>query len=274
MKTRIITAFIGFLLAIAAITLGGYVYDIVLTILALIGWNEICRMFSNKHVRMPLRYGQGAIIVTIAALSLGWYALAGGAVGLSLLALWLRFTFSAHRVNLADMTFSTFGLVYILVGMGSLLLIRSNTFMTTLTMPFEHEQWAVITLWLLLFTTWASDTFAYFAGVAFGKHKIVPHISPNKTAEGYAGGFVGCVITGIVFAYLVGIPYSMGGTVGILAGVLAPLGDLFESKLKRTCDVKDSGALLPGHGGVLDRFDSLFFTAPAVLLYILVVFAS
>ena len=72
MKTRIITAFIGFLLAIAAITLGGYVYDIVLTILALIGWNEICRMFSNKHVRMPLRYGQGAIIVTMAALSLCW----------------------------------------------------------------------------------------------------------------------------------------------------------------------------------------------------------
>ena len=112
-------------------------------------------------------------------------------------------------------------------------------------------------------------TFAYFAGRAFGKRKIVPSISPNKTLEGFIGGFIGCVITGIVYAVISHIPVYIGAYVGIICGVLAPLGDLFESKLKRLCNVKDSGTLLPGHGGVLDRFDSLMFTAPVTLLLIL-----
>ena len=120
-----------------------------------------------------------------------------------------------------------------------------------------------------MFSTWASDTFAYFAGRAFGKRKIVPSISPNKTLEGFIGGFIGCVVTGIVYAVISHIPVYIGAYVGIICGVLAPLGDLFESKLKRLCNVKDSGTLLPGHGGVLDRFDSLMFTAPVTLLLIL-----
>ncbi len=111
--------------------------------------------------------------------------------------------------------------------------------------------------------------FAYFSGRAFGKRKIVPSISPNKTLEGFIGGFIGCILTGAVFSYIVGIPWWMGIHVGMISGILAPLGDLFESKIKRLCNVKDSGTLLPGHGGVLDRFDSLLFAAPITLVYIL-----
>ena len=99
----------------------------------------------------------------------------------------------------------------------------------------------------------------------------MPHISPNKTAEGYLGGFVGCILTGWIFACLFGLPYQIGLTFGVLAGILAPLGDLFESKLKRTCGVKDSGTLLPGHGGVLDRFDSLLLTGPAIIFYLFLI---
>ncbi|WP_369680427.1 phosphatidate cytidylyltransferase [Veillonella dispar] len=147
-------------------------------------------------------------------------------------------------------------------------IIREKIYMS-LSMPFELYNWGTITLWLVLFTTWASDTFAYFAGRAFGKRKIVPSISPNKTLEGFIGGFIGCIITGAVFSYIVGIPWWMGIHVGMISGILAPLGDLFESKIKRLCNVKDSGTLLPGHGGVLDRFDSLLFAAPITLIYIL-----
>ena len=148
-------------------------------------------------------------------------------------------------------------------------MIRHDWLYSSLTMTVVGESWGVVMLWLLLFSTWASDAFAYFAGRAFGKRKIVPCISPNKTLEGFIGGFIGCIITGIVYAVISHIPVYIGAYVGIICGVLAPLGDLFESKLKRLCNVKDSGTLLPGHGGVLDRFDSLMFTAPVTLLLIL-----
>ena len=178
-------------------------------------------------------------------------------------------TFGENKYSLASVSFSVFGLLYVGIGMISLLMIRHDSIYMSLSMPFELHNWGTITLWLLLFTTWASDTFAYFAGRAFGKRKIVPSISPNKTLEGFIGGFIGCIITGAVFSYIVGIPWWMGIHVGMISGILAPLGDLFESKIKRLCNVKDSGTLLPGHGGVLDRFDSLLFTAPITLVYIL-----
>ena len=148
-------------------------------------------------------------------------------------------------------------------------MIRHDSIYMSLSMPFELYNWGTITLWLVLFTTWASDTFAYFAGRAFGKHKIVPSISPNKTLEGFYWWlywlyYYRCCI----FVYR-GNSWWMGIHVGMISGILAPLGDLFESKIKRLCNVKDSGTLLPGHGGVLDRFDSLLFTAPITLIYIL-----
>lgn len=267
MKTRIITAFIGFLIAVAAITLGGYWYDAILVLLALKGWHELCRMLEKQAILMPKIGGGIFIFISLGALSLEYYSLALVMILFSIFFMWMRFTFSPHTIKLGDMAFSCFGLMYACIGFGALLLIRKDAFLQGLHLPFVSDYTGMIVLWLLLFTTWASDTFAYFTGVAFGKHKIVPHISPNKTAEGYMGGFIGCIITGLVFAFIVGIPYSMGACVGVLSGILAPLGDLFESKLKRSCDVKDSGTLLPGHGGVLDRFDSLFFTAPALLLY-------
>lgn len=271
MKTRIITAFIGFLIAVAAITFGGYVYDAILILLALIGWRELGRMLEKQNISMPILGGGACILVGMAALSLEYYTLALAVFLISLFCIWMRFTFSRDHLDLKDMAFSSFAIIYASFGFSALLLIRKDAFLQDLHLPFVSDYTGMIVLWLLLFATWASDTFAYFAGVAFGKHKIVPHISPNKTAEGYIGGFIGCIVTGFLFAFIVGIPYSMGVSVGIIAGVLAPLGDLFESKLKRTCGVKDSGALLPGHGGVLDRFDSLFFTAPAVLVYCMLV---
>ncbi len=127
-------------------------------------------------------------------------------------------------------------------------------------------QWVISALVI----TWANDTCAYFAGRLFGRHKLHPAVSPNKTWEGFAGGAVGSVV-GMFIARWVAFP---GLTtldcmaLGLLGAVLGPLGDLCESMLKRAHGVKDSGMLIPGHGGLLDRVDALLFNAPAVYLYV------
>ncbi|MCP4574282.1 MAG: phosphatidate cytidylyltransferase [bacterium] len=117
--------------------------------------------------------------------------------------------------------------------------------------------------------TWATDTGAYLAGVAFGRHKLLPRVSPNKTVEGALGGLVGASLVGWFCAktFAVFITPLVGGVLGLAAGMLAQLGDLVESLLKRDAGTKDTAELLPGHGGILDRFDSLLFTVPVIYYY-------
>ena len=121
-----------------------------------------------------------------------------------------------------------------------------------------------LALWMVLLGTWASDTFAYFFGIAFGKHRFCS-VSPKKSMEGAVAGFV------FSFAVTGGIAYHGLHTglipallLGLTVAFFAPVGDLIESILKRSFEIKDSGNFFPGHGGVLDRFDSLLFAVPAV----------
>ncbi len=124
-------------------------------------------------------------------------------------------------------------------------------------------QWVV----LLFVVTWANDTLAYFTGRFLGKHPLAPRISPKKTWEGFWGGAAGSVVGALVVKALflprLSIPAAV--LVGAGAAFLGPLGDLCESMLKRAAGVKDSGKLLPGHGGLLDRIDAVLFAAPWVV---------
>jgi phosphatidate cytidylyltransferase len=123
-----------------------------------------------------------------------------------------------------------------------------------------------------LVITWGNDTCAYFAGRAFGRHKLYPSVSPNKTWEGFAGGFLGSVgglfIARLVYPVLQPLDCVVLGFAG---GIFGPFGDLCESMLKRAYGAKDSGFLIPGHGGILDRVDALLFNAPVVYVYVAVV---
>ncbi len=117
---------------------------------------------------------------------------------------------------------------------------------------------------LALVPLWIGDSMAIFAGKAFGKTPLAPAISPKKTVEGGVANLLGCMGGGLVVAHYIHQPIWVGFLCGIAAGLLGQWGDLFESWVKRRADVKDSGTLLPGHGGILDRIDSILFTAPAV----------
>lgn len=130
--------------------------------------------------------------------------------------------------------------------------------------------WGGLTIVTILAAIWLCDTAAYFAGRAFGKHKLFPRVSPNKTWEGAIAGFLAAVVVFVAGRALV-LPYlSLGSAVtcGVIVGLFGQLGDLAESLLKRDAGVKDSSALIPGHGGVLDRFDSLMFVAPLLFFYL------
>lgn len=125
-------------------------------------------------------------------------------------------------------------------------------------------------VWPLLMTAaipiWCGDTAAIFVGKAFGKHKLAPSISPNKTWEGSIGNLLACVGAALALGAIFHYPMLLMVLLGINCGILGQAGDLFESWLKRKADVKDSGNILPGHGGLLDRLDSLMATAPISLL--------
>jgi len=130
-----------------------------------------------------------------------------------------------------------------------------------------------IALSTVFVSAWTTDTFAYFTGITLGKHKICPMISPKKTIEGSIGGLLGSIIVssilGLMFEYYLysGIQWFHYSIIGILGGIFAQIGDLSASAVKRYAGIKDFSGFFPGHGGMLDRFDSILFTAPIIYCY-------
>jgi phosphatidate cytidylyltransferase len=152
-------------------------------------------------------------------------------------------------------------IVYISTPFGLLSLMASDKFISL----FETN-YAIVCMVLV----WVSDTFAFFGGKLFGKHKLAQRISPKKTWEGSIIGFTVTLIAGLVFRYFFykDISAAQFLVIALIVGVFAQIGDLFESHLKRSVEVKDSSSIIPGHGGVLDRFDSLLFSVPALYIYL------
>jgi phosphatidate cytidylyltransferase len=126
-------------------------------------------------------------------------------------------------------------------------------------------------LFLVVMATWTADTGAYFVGNTLGRRPLSPRLSPKKTIEGAIGFVAGAVGTSLICTTLMGVPARHAIAVGIIIGIVGQFGDLAESALKRDLDIKDSGTIIPGHGGILDRCDALMFAMPAAYLYLLAV---
>jgi phosphatidate cytidylyltransferase len=225
-------------------------------------------LYEFYHMALPAsRKGEGWLALVGGALLVwplakgAWVWFQGGLLGL-LFALALLVVLRCRPLERSgiDMALLGFGFLYITLPLGYLGLLRA--------LP-HGERWILLVLLLVM----SSDTAAYFTGINFGRRKLYPIVSPNKSVEGAVGGLLGCLLAALVaqrtfFPY---VPWPSLLVLGVLVGVVAPFGDLFESLLKRCWQVKDSGTLLPGHGGLLDRLDSLLFVFPLVYYFALIV---
>lgn len=126
-----------------------------------------------------------------------------------------------------------------------------------------------ILIWLVFIVAFGTDIFAYFIGYLLGKHKLCPAISPKKTIEGAIGGVIGSTLLSVIFMLIIQAELLLHGIlIGVLGSIISQFGDLTASIIKRKISIKDYGDFIPGHGGVLDRFDSVLFTAPFIYYYI------
>lgn len=255
---RILSAIGGILLLSLFVFWGSLPFFIFITLLSILEIYEYNRLAGNKHLLVMFLI---LIIVFCAYLISRGYL--EEPIGFILLTFMLLCLFSYHLIKngYSDIYHkigsSLLGLIYIGGGMSFFV------FLHNLSIPG---------LWLAMIATWATDTGAYFTGKYFGKRKLASQISPNKTIEGALGGILLTVIIVTLFTSffmnfsILWIIYS------VLLSLFAIIGDLFESCLKRSMEVKDSGSLIPGHGGILDRFDSLLFTIPFTYFYLILFF--
>jgi phosphatidate cytidylyltransferase len=270
--TRSAVAAVGIPLALGAVYLGGWVLGGVLALCALLAALELFRMSKAKGAAPLAGVGAaGAAAFVLAATYAAPAGLENPLLPLVLLlvvasattaSIWTR---GVEGQPLLSVSVTVFGAGYTSLLLFGVLLRH---------LPGVESAWHGT--WLLMapvVLTWLSDTFAYFAGRAWGRRKLIPRVSPGKTVAGAVGALVGTVPCAVAYTWVLGHwgTYTPGwveaAAFGLVLSVTAQVGDLVESLFKRDAGVKDSGRLLPGHGGALDRFDSLFFTLPLGYLF-------
>ena len=249
--SRLLVAAVGLPIVLGAVYLGGgwlFALVVVITILALHEYWMLTRAMSPLSLAGYL----GGLLALIGALESGVGWMIAGALATLVAAFALKGISAARSTPTASISATLMGAIWIGCGMSFLLLLRG--------LP-EHGRLAAFTVVLSI---WAGDTLAYVGGRLLGRHRMAPNTSPGKTWEGFAFGTAATVFVAFVALYkehFLTIRESL--ILGVAIAIAAPLGDLFESMLKRDAGVKDTGTLLGGHGGVLDRIDAMLFAAPA-----------
>ena len=266
MITRIISGTIGIVLAAYVIQQGSTTFSIAGAVLAVLAWFEFTRAFSHRGGNPTLFSGLLGIGGMLYGAYLGQLDIILLAMTASTVLALLTSVILRGDVSVPDVGISVAGIAYIGLPFAHLIMLRNLTSGMYVT-PIETFSLGAAMVWVMFIGTWASDSFAYFAGRAFGAHKLAPAISPNKTIEGFLGGLVGTIAAVAGLGYVLDMPLPQMAGLGAAIAILGTLGDLVESLMKRHTGIKDSGAIIPGHGGIWDRFDSVLFTAPLVYYY-------
>ncbi|MBW7473263.1 phosphatidate cytidylyltransferase [Paenibacillus oenotherae] len=258
MKQRIVTGVIGGAIFILLTILGGWFFYGLLLLLALIGFWEFIRMNGLQWHHPASLIGYAGVLFLLVP----W-----GELGLrepsALHMIWLLMflllaatVMTKNKFTIDGAALLLLGALYVGYGFNAMFEVRNG------------DMHGLLTTLMAFGAIWASDSGAYFTGRAFGKHKLWPSISPNKTIEGSLGGVLLAVIVTAIFAFAVPDVIDLGRAllIGLVAAIAGQLGDLIQSAYKRVRGIKDTGALLPGHGGVLDRCDSWLIVFPLLVM--------
>jgi phosphatidate cytidylyltransferase len=275
-KTRALTAIVFVAVMLAGLLWNKWSFFILFSVIHFGCWLEYQKLISkfnpdyNKAIPVH-RYGimiaGWCILLFFTNDELWLFGLRLKEVGLwvgilSMIILPLIIFIESRNIFIKNMGQSVFGLLYISLSLGLLIDIR----MTDTTELAWRQEFPLFYVLFIIFSLWINDTMAYIVGSFIGKRPLSP-ISPKKTWEGTIGGVILCVIVMTLIGRSAGIPTVHAVFISAIASISGTFGDLFESKLKRMAGVKDSGQIMPGHGGFLDRFDSLLFAAVFVWFY-------
>ncbi len=243
--------------AITTIVLGGNVLFATILAISLIGLMELYRSI-NMHKTLLGYVGYIACIVLDLLILFKYENLNVLLFNTFLILLMLIYVFAYPKYKIEHIAIIFFGLFYVAVMLSFIYKVR-----------MLHD--GSLLVWLIFIGAWGSDTCAYCVGMLFGKHKFLPKLSPKKSLEGCIGGVVGAALIGFLYATIfkdsiIGVkhPQMAYAIICGASSVISQLGDLAASAIKRNHDLKDFGKLIPGHGGILDRFDSIIFVAPIV----------
>ena len=251
--TRLGSGIVLMAITIALMAYGGYPLFFVITAISVIGLFELYRAIGMEKT-LPAIVGYiSSIVIDILILDDAYEYLLMWAI-LTLLVMMACYVIAYPKYNSDQMTMMLFGLIYV-------------TTMLSFVFKVRYVENGIILVWLIFIGSWGSDTCAYCVGKLIGKHKMPSKLSPNKTIEGCVGGILGAALIGFIFAAILFDDRALWWQVPVIAAVsavISQIGDLTASAIKRNKDIKDYGKLIPGHGGILDRFDSVIFIAPIV----------
>lgn len=258
-KTRLLSGIVLVILALITIISGNLVLFCTLLGISLIGMQELYRAMGVRDDRFNALElaGYGGAVIFYLTILLGqpkyeMIALLFGLVGIMCV-----YVFAYPKYRAEQVMAAFFGIVYVAVMLSYIYQTRN----------LEDGKFIV---WLIFICSWGSDTCAYCVGMLIGKHKMAPKLSPKKSVEGGIGGIAGAALIAVLYALAInhwgnaGVSVASFAMIGAAGGAISQIGDLAASAIKRNHDIKDYGKLIPGHGGILDRFDSIIFTAPII----------
>ena len=251
-KTRLLSGIILVLIALLTIISGGIVLFMTLLAISLIGMQELFKVMKVREDRFSLPEIAAYVGIVGYYLSL-WIDEEYQVVELMgcLVLLMFAYVFSYPKYHAEQIMAAMFGVLYVGV-------MLSFIFQT------RELDGGAFHVWLIFLSSWGCDTCAYCVGMLIGKHKMAPVLSPKKSVEGAVGGVVGAALLGAIYAAATGGTIWAYALICAVGGLISMVGDLAASAIKRNQGIKDYGTLIPGHGGILDRFDSVIFTAPII----------